>query len=268
MSAATLPSAVTERRSTRIRSQARPVILRVVSLAALLTTWQLAGTETGLGFPSFTRTLSTLGDLVTTPAFWTAVWGTNQALLLGFALALAVAVPLAIAMGRSRLVTLTVRPYLSVLIAVPVIAFLPVIQIVFGLSLAARVIVVFLFAFAYIAVNGAVGVRSTDPSLVEMARSFGASRLAVLREVVLPAAVPAFMTGIRVGLGQALIGMVVAELALVGAGIGSLITDAQGRFDVTTVLAITLVIVIEGILLLTMVGAVERRLSSWNGART
>ncbi|MFT4028902.1 MAG: ABC transporter permease [Protaetiibacter sp.] len=244
----------------------RRPLLQVLSLGALIAVWQCAGVDSGLGFPTFTRTLTTLGTFLSTPEFWLALWGTNQALILGFALAVVVAVPLAIAMGRSRLATATVRPYLSVLIAAPVIAFLPVIQIAFGLTLAARVAVVFLFAVAYIAVNGAVGVRGTDPALIEMARSYGASRLGILYQVVLPAAVPGFMTGLRVGLGQALIGMVVAELALVGAGIGSLITDAQGRFNITAVLALTLTIVIEGIVLLTLAGVLERRLTSWNGA--
>ncbi|WP_428965683.1 ABC transporter permease [Micromonospora fluostatini] len=239
--------------------------LRCLTLAVLLGAWQVAGTAGGVGLPSPARTASALAELLADPAFHRALWATNQALVLGFGLAVAVALPLGLLMGRLDLVNRTVRPYLSLLIAVPVIAFIPVIQATLGLTLSARVAVVFLFSVAYVAVNCAVGVRSTDPALVEMARSFGAGRLATIREVILPAAVPGLMAGVRVGLGQALIGMVVAELALVGAGVGSLIAEFQGRFQVASVMAVTLVVVAEGVLLLSLAAWCERRLSRWKG---
>lgn len=242
--------------------------LRCLTLFLLLGAWQIAGTAGGVGLPSLTRTASALTELLRESAFYQALWATNQALLLGFGLAVAVALPLGLLMGRLDLVNRTVRPYLSLLIAVPVIAFIPVIQATLGLTLSARVAVVFLFSVAYVAVNCAVGVRSTDPALLEMARSFGAGRLARVREVILPAAVPGLMAGVRVGLGQALIGMVVAELALVGAGVGSLIAEYQGRFQVASVMAVTLVVVAEGVLLLSLAAMCERRLSRWKGGTT
>lgn len=240
--------------------------LRCLTLVLLLVSWQLAGAAGGVGLPSFTRTMSALADLVAGADFYRALWATNQALLLGFGLAVLVALPLGLLMGRFNLVNRTIRPYLSLLIAVPVIAFIPVVQAVFGLTLSARVAVVFLFSVAYVAVNTAVGVRSTDTALLEMARSFGTRRLATIREVVLPAAVPGLMAGVRVGFGQALIGMVVAELTLVGAGVGSMIAEMQGRFQVASVTAVTLVVVFEGLLLLSLAAWCERQLSRWKGS--
>jgi ABC-type nitrate/sulfonate/bicarbonate transport system permease component len=121
-----------------------------------------------------------------------------------------------------------------------------------------------LFGIPYVLINTAVAVRRVDPALTEMALSFGASRWLVLRDVVLPAAVPGIMAGIRIALGQALIGMVVAELTIVGAGVGSLIADLQGRFRVAPVLAIAVTIVLEGVLLMTIVEWIERRLGRWS----
>jgi ABC-type nitrate/sulfonate/bicarbonate transport system permease component len=240
--------------------------LRGLTLAVLLVAWQIVGEQSGRGgLPSVTRTMTALADLLADAEFYQALWATNEALVLGFGLAIVVALPLGLAMGRLELVNRTIRPYLSLLIAVPVIAFIPVVQATFGLTLSARVAVVFLFSVPYVAVNCAVGVRSTDPALVEMARSFGTGRFAIIREVVLPAAVPGLMSGVRIGLGQALIGMVVAELALVGAGVGSMIAELQGRFQIAAVMAVILVVVFEGIVLLSLAGWCERKLSRWKG---
>ena len=111
-----------------------------------------------------------------------------------------------------------------------------------------------------------MSVRAVDPVLLEMAASCGVGRLRLLSDVILPAAVPGIMSGIRIGLGQALIGMVVAELTIVGVGVGSLIVELQGRFRVAPVLAVALTVVLEGVLLMTLVERVEKRLSRWSAA--
>ena len=91
-------------------------------------------------------------------------------------------------------------------------------QAIFGLGLGTRIVVVFIFAFVYITVNTEVGVRSVPGDIVEMARSFGASRWQRLTRVVLPHAFPAIMAGARLGLGRGVVGMVIAELFLVELG--------------------------------------------------
>lgn len=259
------PATPVSNRHRVVDTRAGRLALRGTTLLVLLAGWQLAGTEDGFGFPSLTRTLAALAELLRDGLFYRSLWATNQALLLGFALAIVVALPLAVLMARYRLAERTIRPYLSILIAVPIIAFIPVVQAVFGLTLTGRTVVVFLFSVAYVAVNCAVGLRSTDPALVEMARSFTTRPVPMLWQVTLPSAVPGLMAGVRIGLGQALIGMVVAELALVGAGVGSMITEFQGRFRVDAVMAITLVVVFEGVTLLSLAAALERRLSRWRG---
>jgi ABC-type nitrate/sulfonate/bicarbonate transport system permease component len=144
----------------------------------------------------------------------------------------------------------------------------PIVQASLGLTFAARVAVVFLFSFVYMTVNTMVGVRTVDPGLKEMARSYLASPLQRMRFVILPAAVPGIMAGVRLGLGRAMIGMVVAELSLIGAGVGSLILDYQVRFQPAYVFAIILVVILEGVLLMEIARRLELRLGQWKGSVT
>lgn len=241
--------------------------LRLVALAAFLLLWQWAGDDSlPLLFPTFTRTLGAAWDLAADGRLFAALLATNQSLVVGFGLAVGVGIPAGIFVARVRLVDQVLTPYLTLLVAVPIIALIPVIQALLGLSFAARVTVVLLFALPYVVINTAVAVRRVDPALTEMGRSFGASRRTVLFDVLLPAAVPGIMTGVRIALGQALIGMVVAELTIVGDGVGSLIAELQGRFRVAPVLAVAVAVVIEGIVLMSIVEWIERRLSRWSTA--
>lgn len=245
-------------------------ILRLGILALFLGIWQFLGNdEVRLAMPTFTRTVAALGDLLA------AGWGegtllegmviTNQALVGGYVLALAVSLPLGIVMGSSRAIARVASPYLTILLAAPMIALVPIVQLVFGLTLAGRIVVVFLFSFIYMTINTMVGVREADPELKEMARSFGATRGQLLRLVILPGAVPAIMAGIRLGLGRAIIGMIIAELSLIGAGIGSLILEFQVRFQPAYVFAIVMLAVLEGVLLMEIARRIEGRFARWKG---
>ncbi|MEQ9811881.1 MAG: ABC transporter permease [Azospirillaceae bacterium] len=238
--------------------------VRLATLAVFLGAWQWAGDDSlALLFPTFTRTLETFIGLVADGSLPLALLITNQTLVAGFGMAVIIGVTIGVLSARVPIVDRVVSPYFNLLVAVPIIALVPVVQALMGLSFQARMTIVALFALPYIVINSAVAVRRVDPALVEMARSYGAGRLAVLREVVLPASVPGIMTGIRIGLGQALIGMVVAELTIVGAGVGSLIVEMQGRFRVAPVLAVAITVVLQGVILITLAEWLERRLSRW-----
>lgn len=260
-----MAAAVTSRRRAQRERWLKPV-LRVSILVAFLAGWQLIGNDRiRLAMPSFTRTLSALGDVIADGSLVQGMLITNQALVGGYLLALLVSLPLGIMMGSSRFISNLSMPYLTILLATPMIALVPIVQLIFGFTLTARIVVVFLFAFIYIAFNTMVGVRTVDPSLREMARSYGASRAQMLRLITLPAAVPSIMAGIRLGLGRAIIGMVIAELSLIGAGIGSLILEYQVRFQPAYVFAIVMVAVLEGVVLMEIARRIEARLVTRRG---
>ena len=257
------------RTTLRAGTTTTKVVLRLAILGAILGLWQLAGNdEIRLGMPTFTGTLAAAAEMFADGSLLEALFITNQALFVGYLLAIVVSLPLGVAMGSSPAVERVATPYLMILLAAPMIALVPIVQAALGLTFAARVAVVFLFSFIYMTVNTMVGVRTVDPGLREMSRSFLASPLQRMRYVVLPAAVPGIMAGVRLGLGRAMIGMVVAELSLIGAGVGSLILDYQVRFQPAYVFAIILVVVLEGVLLMEIARRLETRLGQWKGSVT
>ena len=150
-------------------------------------------------------------------------------------------------------------PYLMLLLAIPLIAILPLVQAVLGLGLVTRVVVVVLFALVYITLNTETGIRTVPSPLREMAHSYGASRWHTFRHVVLPSARPDIAAGLRLGLGRAVVGMVIAELFLVTTGIGSVVSYYRGRFDTGAVLAIVLVLVLEGVLVMQLTRRLDKR---------
>ena len=116
-------------------------------------------------------------------------------------------------------------PFVNFLYATPRIVLIPLFIIWFGIDWQSKVAVIFLGALFPMIINTMAGVRNTDAALLRVARSFGASETLVFRRVVLPGAVPFILTGLRLGVGHALTGVVVAELVAARHGIGKLISD-------------------------------------------
>ncbi len=259
-------SAPTARRAVSVREAAaaartKALVLRLAVLATIIVAWQLVGDDSAsIRMPTFTRTVASFWDLIITGELPYALLLSNVALLWGYLLALVVAIPLGIAMGTTDTARAVMTPYLTILLSTPLIAVLPVLQAIFGLGLATRVVVIFIFAFIYITVNTEVGVRSLSADLDEMTRSFGASRWQRLRMVVLPNALPAIMAGARLGIGRGVVGMVIAELFLVSSGLGSLLSFYMTRFDAGRVLAIALTMVLEGVVIIALARRVEQAL--------
>ena len=236
--------------------------IRLGLLALLLAAWQLLGiAEGGLFLPRATTTAATLAHLLTTAELWRAVGRSNVALLVGFPISLLVGVPLGLLIGRVRAVDRYFGYYLDLMLVVPMIALVPVIIAVFGLSLTARVVVVLLFSLPVIGMNARAAVRVLDTDRIEMARSFGASWRQLWSMVILPSAAGPIFAGIRLGLSRAVSGMIVVELTLVPAGLGGLIVDFQSQFSAAELYATTITIILEGIFVVATARGLERRVN-------
>lgn len=245
----------------------RPLTYRLIPPLLFALAWQLYATSSAGSFsiPTFTETMEALWELLGSSTLWNAVWVSNQALLIGFAAALAVGIPLGIAMARFRLLDRAVDPYMSILLVMPIAALIPLFVMSLGIGLTSRVLLVALFALPMVAVNTQAGVRGVDPSLIEMARSFLASERQLWRKVLLPGAMPGIMTGVRIGLGRAVTGMVIAELLLVSVGFGELVLEYRSRFNGASLYAVVLVVIAEALLLIAAARAIERRVIPWAG---
>lgn len=242
-----------------------PWTYRLLALLIIGTAWELyASTARLLLVPTFTGTIAGIGELIVDPKVWTAFLLSNQSLVVGFAVAVAFGIPLGLAAARYRRIEGFVDPYLSILLVTPMAALIPILIMAFGVtSLASRVFLVVVFSIPVVIVNSRAGVRQVDPELIEMATSFGAGEREVWRKILLPGALPAIMTGVRLGLGRAVTGMVIIELLMVAVGIGGLILNYQGGFQAGLLYGVVVLVVFEALVLVSLVRAIERRVAPW-----
>jgi NitT/TauT family transport system permease protein len=242
--------------------------LRLSSVAALAVAWEWFGTAQaargGLTLPTFSATMRGLWQLTSGGVIWEPLWLSNQAMLIGFLASLLIGLPLGLAMGRAPKVEGFFDPYLNTMLVTPMAGLIPLFIIALGLELSSRVLVVFVFTFPFIVVNARAGVRNIDPSLFEMAAAFGAGQWQVWRLILLPAALPAIMAGIRIGLARAVHGMVAVELLLMAVGVGRLILKYQADFDPHLLFATVLVVIAEAILFIEVSKRIEQRAVRWS----
>ena len=183
----------------------------------------------------------------------------------GFVLALLVAIPMGIVMARLITLRIALENYILALYVTPMIALIPFILSILGFDFWPKVLVVFLFAFFPILYNTLEGARSVKPELIEVARSFRSSELAIWRDILIPYTLPYSLTGIRQASGRALVGMVAAEFFLSTSGLGEELITASRNFDMAGVLATILVITGLGITFMRIAQAVEKKYSAWRG---
>jgi NitT/TauT family transport system permease protein len=182
---------------------------------------------------------------------------------LGLALAITIGIPLGLAAGWYRRFSYAIDPFLTALNATPQVAFLPLIVVWVGTGLGARVLIIVLLAVLPIAINARAAVRTTDPRLIKVAASFGASDFRLFRTIILPSAVPFLLAALRLAIGRGMIGVVVGEIYGSAAGIGAMISQAGSRFQTDKVFVGVLTIVAAGMILIEIVQRIERRVEAW-----
>jgi NitT/TauT family transport system permease protein len=241
-----------------------PWLYRLGGLAVVGLLWELGATAANsLLIPTFSGTLRAVAAQIVDPEVWDAFFVSNEALVWGFVASLVIGIPLGFAAARLRGVEGFVDPYISILLVVPMAGLIPILLMSLGLGLSSRVVLVFLFAFPILVVNARAGVRQVDPTLIEMATSFGASEREIWRRILLPGSLPPIMAGVRLALGRAVTAMVIVELLMVSVGIGGLILEYRGFFKSAELYGVVVLVVIEALILIAAARAIERRLTPW-----
>lgn len=189
-------------------------------------------------------------------------------ILNAFGLALLVGVPVGLLMGRVRMVRSALRPVVAFVFPTPKTALYPAMLIVFGLGGASKVALGFSLALFQILLPTAAAASQIKPQLVWSARSLGTSRLRTFQRVVLPASLPGILTGARIGLVGALIGVFVGELIAGSDGLGQLMTRSRNMLETETVYVVMITVAAVGAILDQAVLAVRRRLLSWSPEET
>ena len=196
--------------------------------------------------------------------FWNDVWVSvgNEALV-GYTLAVLVAVPFGIVAGWFRVLQALVDPWLNALNATPRIALLPLLILWFGLGVESKIAVVFIGVFVSVAFNTFYGVRTVDPDLLDLAHCFGASRAKLLMTIVLPSAIPFALVGMRLGVGRAVVGVLVSEYFTSNEGLGNFILRAGQADDIDRLLFGATFITILALVGFNLIARLERRVTAW-----
>ena len=246
------------------------LLLGLAGIVVFLAAWEI-GSRTGLINEYFfgrpTGIVEAGAAVVQTDRFWGDLFASFSEFGIGYLLAIALGIPIGLAAGRFRRLQYALDPWLNFFNSLPRIALLPILVIMFGVfGPASKIAVVFLGAFFSIVIPTMQGVRTTDRRFIDVARSFQASEALLFRSVVIPSTVPFIITGLRLGIARALIGVVTAELYTQTEGIGVLIRRATENGDANRALFGVLLFTISGIIGVEAIRRLEHRYQKWRPA--
>jgi len=243
------------------------VLLGSTAVVIFLTAWELVGNTLQLINPMFMSAPSLIYkaavQLFVSGEIWNDLRVSGLEFAWGYFLSAAVGVPFGIACGWYKRFAYTFDPFINAMNATPRVALLPLVIIWLGIGILSKVGIIFLGAVFPILINARDGVKTTPYNLLTAARSFGASEWQIFRSVVLPSTVPFILTGLRLGVGRALIGVMVGELYAATAGIGFMITVAGATFQTDKVFVGILIFATTGMVAMEILNRLETKFDKW-----
>lgn len=242
-------------------------ILGTISVALFLAAWELVGNTLQLINPMFMSAPSLIWkaavQLFTSGEIWNDLRVSGIEFAWGYLLSIIVGVPFGIAIGWYKKFAYVCDPFVNAMNATPRVALLPLVIIWLGIGILSKVGIIFLGAVFPLIINTRDGVKTTPYNLLTAARSFGASEWQIFKSVVIPSTVPFILTGLRLAVGRALIGVMVGELYAATAGIGFMITVAGATFQTDKVFVGVLIFAITGMVATEMIDRAERKFDRW-----
>jgi NitT/TauT family transport system permease protein len=238
----------------------------ILSVAGGLLLWELISrvlVDNALFLAAPSQIAVAIYTLAVTGQLWHHVGVSAAEFALGYVIASVLGIALGLAMASSATMKRALQPWVSGLYATPTIALAPLFILWFGIGIWSKVIVVITLVLFPVAINTEAGLRTTSERLIEMLRSFGATRQQIFFKVSLPSAVPFILAGLKLGIGRGLIGVVVAELFGSRAGLGRLISQSADAFNMPELFAGVIVLAIAGIVMTAGFGWLEKRLVPW-----
>ena len=242
-------------------------ILGTSAVVAFLTVWELIGSTFQLINPMFMSAPSLIWkaavQMFASGEIYNDLYVSGLEFAWGYSLSVIVGIPFGIAIGWYRKMAYTFDPFVNAMNATPRVALLPLIIIWLGIGILSKIGIIFLGAVFPLMINTRDGVKTTPHNLLNAARSFGASEWQIFRSVVLPSTVPFILTGLRLAVGRALIGVMVGELYAATAGIGFMITVAGATFQTDKVFVGVLIFAITGMIATEVLDKLEHRFDKW-----
>jgi len=242
-------------------------ILGGIAVGIFLTIWEFVGNVFQLINPMFMSAPSLIFkaavEMFRSGEIYNDLYVSGVEFLGGYFLAAVVAIPFGIILGWYKRAGYICDPFVNAMNATPRVALLPLVIIWLGIGIMSKVGIIFLGAVFSILINTRDGVKTTPINLLTAARSFGASEWMVFKAVVLPSTVPFILTGLRLAVGRALVGVLVGELYAATAGIGFMITVAGATFQTDKVFVGVLIFALSGMIGMELLTKLEHRFDRW-----
>ncbi len=238
--------------------------IRIVSLVVVLGGWEYFGRQTNpILFTYPTAVASAAVKMIASGELWKYLSQSLVVLFAGLGLAAVFGIALGLVMARFRVIDIALDTYITALYSIPSVALVPVLVLWLGFEMTAKTAVVFLFTFFPIVINTYQGVKNVDDRLIEVGRAFRCRERDLWIHIVLPAAVPFIVAGLRLAIGRGLIGMVLADLYTAITGIGYLISRYASTYRTDAMFVPIVTLGILGITLTGILRFVERRVAPW-----
>jgi NitT/TauT family transport system permease protein len=248
------------------RSRNKTWIVRLVSIGVVLTAWELLGRQVNPLFMSYPTAIAQASvALIASGELLEALKSSMMTLLIGFFSASCIGIVIGLLIGRYRYVDAATDWVVNALYATPLIAIIPLVILWFGLGDAAKLFIVTILAVFPVLINTASGVRNVPSALIDVGAAFAANERQVFTKIILPAVLPYIMTGLRLGIGRAIIGMVAAEFFTALTGLGALIVKYGNQYDTASMFVPILILMLLGVSLTTLVRHVEEMFAPWRG---
>jgi NitT/TauT family transport system permease protein len=239
-------------------------MITVASVTILLIVWEIFGRRINPVFGSYPSAIAeAFWDLVVTGQLWSALYDSLRPFVVGYVLAILIGVPLGLFIGGFRAAEAALGLYITAGYAMPLVALVPLLILWLGLGFAVKVAVIFLMSLFPICINTWLGVTAVPKTLIEVGKSFVAPDTVILRRIILPATLPYIMAGIRLAVGRAVVGMVIAEFFTTISGLGAVIINSANNFDTATMFVPIIILMMMAIGLNWLIGFVERRVAPW-----
>ena len=246
------------------RSRSRTWIVRLVSIVVVLGAWEILGRQINPLFMSYPSAIARASvALAASGELLEALKSSMLTLLTGFVTASLIGILGGLLIGRYRYVDAATDWIVNALYATPLIAIIPLVILWFGLGDAAKLFIVTILAVFPVLINTASGVRNVPSALIDVGAAFAANERQVFMKIILPAVLPYIMTGLRLGIGRAIIGMVAAEFFTAITGLGALIVKYGNQYDTASMFVPILILMLLGVSLTTLVRRVEEMFAPW-----
>jgi ABC-type nitrate/sulfonate/bicarbonate transport system permease component len=244
--------------------------LGALGIAIFLALWELLP-ALGLVRPLFTSSPSRVlvaAKWLIANGLWNDIIISGTEFGIGFILAVLVAVPSGVLLGWYRGLHAFFDPLITMCYVTPRVALFPLLILWLGIGLTSKIAVIFLGAVFPILINVIAGMRTIDQTLLMCARSFGATKRQIFTTLALPSSIPFTLAGLRIGLGRALVGMVVGEMVASTGGVGHMMSTAGQTFQTDKVFVGIILIAAFGYALTAILNKLERRFECWRPQRS